>query len=144
MKYILYPVLAGIAITLIVGKTSLFFYETTGTISKSSIAKISAPSYESRYGPGYSGGEKTLLNVRYEYFVDGKKIKGLRIAFWFTSSPKENYWPGKEISVFYFPLYPKLAVLKKGPDILLLVAVIFAILGWLFIRSLLKERGIDV
>jgi len=54
------------------------------------------------------------LNVHYEYFVNQKKFKSSVIAFWFINSPKETYWENKNF-------YPKIAVLKRGPDIFLLL-----------------------
>lgn len=92
-------------------------------LSKASKFEVSGAAYTAKGGGAgtFDGGKKTILNVHYEYFVNQKKFKSSVIAFWFINSPKETYWENKKVKVFYAGFYPKIAVLKRGPDIFLLL-----------------------
>ena len=116
---------------------TLFFVETEGVVSKATKSKVQGAAYTAQRGSvgSYDGGKKTILNVNYDYSVDQKTFNGSFIAFWLIDSPKETYWEGQKVKVFYAKFYPKMAVLEKGPDILLFIVLILIFAVYLFIRS---------
>lgn len=128
-------------LTVLAGLSTFFFKESSGEVLEASRSEVQGAAYTvSGAGAGrYDGGKRTILNVRYTYKVDDQTLTNSQVAFWLIDKPKEIYWVGKKVSVFYFSLYPKIAVLKTGPDKWLLVLILAVFIGWLLLRSFLKK-----
>ena len=146
LKYFFYSILALIILTVLAGLMTFFFVETEGVVSKATKSKVQGAAYTAQRGSvgSYDGGKKTILNVNYDYSVDQKTFNGSFIAFWLIDSPKETYWANQKVKVFYAGFYPKIAVLKKGPDVFLLLILIVITIIYFFIKStfIIKEEDV--
>ena len=140
LKYFFYTIAVLIACTLLAGISTFAFTETQGTIMSASKSEVQGAAYPNRYG-ATEGDKQTVLKIQYGYYVGNKNFENSVVAFWFTESPSETYSSGKNVQVFYLSFYPKIAVLKRGPDKWLLISVIVAFFGWLFMKSILREKN---
>lgn len=146
MKIVLSLIIAFLICFILAGASTWLFVETSGEITKSSQSEVRGMPYTGyRVGvTAYEGDIRVISDVRYNYSVEEEQFSGSVVALWVLSSTKEAYWPGRNVSVFYAPFYPKFAVLKKGPDVLLLFAAIAFILLRFFLKKLLQEAAEDV
>jgi len=79
--------------------------------------------------------------------IDGEissEEKQALLTFWFINSPKETYWENKKVKVFYAGFYPKIAVLKRGPDIFLLLILVTISMIYFFIKSIIMVKYKDI
>ena len=123
-------------ITVLAGFMTFFFTETKGVVTAVSKIESQGAAYTAQRGGAntYSGGKHSILNVSYKYNINHKNIDSSLIAFWFLNSSKETYWVGQEVRVFYAGIYPKVAVLKKGPDIFLVFILVLLSIIFHFIK----------
>ena len=144
LKYALYAALVIALFMILAGASTYLFAETNGVVFKATKSKVSKPGYTSGSGSrGYDGGKKTILTVSYTYLVDNKRYKSSLVNLWFISSSKDTHWEGQKLRVFYVPFYPKIAVLKKGPDVLLFILMVAAMFGGWFVRSYFRKHYLN-
>lgn len=141
MKYLVYAVLTFIVVTLLVGTTTFFFKKTQGEILSVSTFETRGTPYPAKKGGAkvFDGGKKKGVNVQYQYVAKEQVLSNSIVAFWLIQSPDETFWEGQKINVFYAPYYPKVAVLKRGPDIWLLLLVILILIIWISLKSMLRD-----
>lgn len=125
------------------GFSSYFFVEVEGVIVSSSKSEVAGQPYGGAKPGGavmYDGGFRKVSSVRYNYIVNAKKYSGSLDSFWILNNSKEAYWAGRRIRVYYAPFNPKIAVLNRGPDILLLLLASTFLVGYFIVKSLFKEK----
>ena len=131
---------------MLAGFSSFFFTETKGIVTGVSKFESQGAAYTAQRGGAitYGGGKHSILNVSYNYNLNQKSFDSSFIAFWFLNSPKETYLVGQEVRVYYAAVYPKVAVLKKGPDVFLMLILVIISIIYYFIKPMVTIKRSDV
>ena len=136
MKPVLYTFVGFLCLVLFAGTASLSFKSVEGTITSSGEFKIPEAGGNGRYSIRQEEG--VVRSIHYDYIVAETNFTGNVEAFWLLSSNDELYKSGQRVNVYYFPLVPKISVLRKGPDLLLLLICIFGLVGWFSVNLVIK------
>jgi hypothetical protein len=110
----------------VAGMATAFWPKVEGTLLYAAERGYMTGGYSTRWAS--RGGAINLQSVAYLYSYADTSYEGAQACFCLPIAAINPAPPGTRVPVYVFPLYPRLSVLRQGPDFILVLAL--AVAGW--------------